>query len=256
MKSSSAVFAVWSVAAVLSPVFASCPQEQESLSRGSVVQQDSQPCHTGERIVLAQNDYTPTASAPQKQVNPYQGQRLSQPNGLGFGLLIAGLAGINGFYDHTFDVSSQLHAQLGYKGGVSTNIFNTSTVDVTQVSVVVTYRRFISPNLGFYYGGGLGLAQNELKYSDTNYYSYTYQTTTTRYKASGRGVFALAEIGWQGTKGYYFHVGFQPGIYLSYDDNYDVNNVLNYSNHRQVANDEWDKSKRLSQLELGFGWFF
>ena len=69
-------------------------------------------------------------------------------------------------------------------------------------------------------------------------------------------MFALAEIGWQGTKGYYFHVGFQPGIYLSYDDNYDVNNVLNYSNHRQVANDEWDKSKRLSQLELGFGWFF
>jgi len=111
MKCTSAFFAVWSVTAVLSPVFASCPLEQESLNQDSVVQQ---PCRAGEPIVLAHNEDTSTAGAPQKQVNTSQEQRLLQPDGLGFGLLIAGLQGIQGFYDHTFDVHSQLHAQLGH----------------------------------------------------------------------------------------------------------------------------------------------
>ena len=256
MKSTSAFFAVWSVTAVLSPVFASCPQEQESVNRGSVVQQNAQPCRAGEPIVLAQIDDTPTASTPPKQVNTYQELRLSQPDGLGFGLSIAGLFGMQIFYDHTFDVSSQLHAQISHKVGRTTSLFGTSSVDVSQLSALVTYRRFISPNLGFYYGGGMGFAQNELEYSDSSYTYPDFIYQTTNYKASGQGVFVLAEIGWQGDKGYYFHVGFQPGIFLSYDDDYDVSKVNNYSNHRQAANDGWNDSKRLSQLELGFGWFF
>jgi len=121
MKSTSAVFVVWSMTAVISPVFANCPQEQ-----------DAPPCRAGKRIVLAQNDDTPTASASQKQVNTYQEQRLSQPDGLGFGLLIAGLRGIHVFYDHTVDVSSQLHAQLGYKVGSPRVMFLQSSVDLVQ----------------------------------------------------------------------------------------------------------------------------
>ena len=255
MKSTSAFFAVWSVTVVLSPVFASCPQEQESVNRASVMLQEAQPCHASERVVLVQNDDMPTASHPQKQVNTYQEQRLSQPNGLGFGLLIGELAGVQIFYDHTFDLRSQLHTQLGYKiveTGYLIYPYTSSDVwvVVTQLSAVVTYRRFISPNLGFYYGGGLGIAQNELKYTDISAHRYT------DYKASGRGMFALAEIGWQGIKSYYFHVGFQPGIYLSYDDDYDVSKVKNDPDHRQAANEKWNDSKQLSQLELGFGWFF
>jgi hypothetical protein len=257
MKSTSAVFVVWSMAAVIAPVFASCPQAQES------VQQDA-PCRSSERIVLAQSDDAANASAPQpapqQKANTYQEQRLAQPDGLGFGPSMAGLPGINFYYDHVFDVSSQLHLQLGYKVGHSQSLFSTSTVDVTQTTALVTYRRFFSPNKGFYYGGGLGVAQNDLKYSsDTSYYSYstyTYSYDTVNYKASGQGVFALAEIGWQGIQGYYFHVGFQPALYLSYNDDYDVSNVPDYANHRQAANDQWGNSKRLSQLEVGFGWFF
>jgi hypothetical protein len=252
MKSTSAFFAVWSVTAVLSPVFASCPQEQESGNRGSVVQQDAQPCRANQRMVLAQNEDTPTASAPPKQVNTYQEQRLVQPNGLGFGLAVAGLPGVQIFYDRTLDVSSQLHAQISHKLGTSTNIFDTASIDVTQLSALVTYRRFISPNLGFYYGGGLGFAQNELEFSDTGFFF----SQPANYKAKGQGLFALAEIGWQGDKGYYFHVGFQPAFYLSYDDDYDVLNIPDTGNYRHVANDDWDQSKRISQLELGFGWFF
>lgn len=253
MKLRVAIFVILSTGTMVTPVLAECLQDQgAAVDQSSAAKQNTQPCRANEPIILAQNTGDSGTNAPTPRQHAFQQQRLAQPDGLGFGLSIAELPGINFFYDHTLDLRSQFHVEIGSNLGRSENIFGTSSIEVTQVSALATYRRFFSPNRGFYYGAGLGIAKNELKYSDSGIFG----DQSASYNASGRGVFALAEIGWQGSQGYYFHVGLRPGAYLSYNDNYDVNNIPDTANHRHVANNDWDKSKAVSRLELGFGWFF
>ena len=70
-----------------------------------------------------------------------------------------------------------------------------------------------------------------------------------------RDIGLVAEIGWQGNTGYYFHVGFQPTMYLSYDDDYE-NSMVEQLVRGTDAEDLWDDSKQASQISIGFGWFF
>lgn len=222
------------------------------MGRSSEVLQNAPPCPADEPIILAQNNGDSGTAALTPQQHAFQQQRLAQPDGLGFGLVLDELAGSNFFYDHTLDLSSQFHLEVGFNLGQSENKIGTSSIEVTQVFALASYRRFFSLNRGFYYGAGLGIAKNRLKYTD----SATDGDSPASYNASGHGVFALAEVGWQGTRGYYFHVGLRPGAYLSYNDNYDVNNIPDTANHRGVANDAWGSSNLISSLEFGFGWFF
>ena len=252
MTREAAIFMVLSSVAMITPALADCLREQESTNPRGESYQDSHFCRVDEQILVAQNTSSTSNGIPASRQIAYQEQRLAQPDGLGFGLSFAELPGINFFYDHTLDLSSQFHLELGSNLGRSENIFGTSSIDVTQLSALATYRRFFSPSKGFYYGAGLGIAKNKLKYSDSGIFG----DPATSYNASGQGIFALAEIGWQGTKGYYFHVGLRPAAYLSYSDNYDVSNIPDTANHRDVANSDWDKSKTVSRIELGFGWFF
>jgi len=178
--------------------------------------------------------------------------RMNQRDGLGFGLGVAPLVGAHVFYDHNLSGYSQLHIQANFNTGSAESIFGTSKIKATREMLFATYRYFFTPNSGFYVGAGAGYADSKLEYSSTDFFSIA----QNQYSSKMSGVFVLGEIGWQGRDGYYFHVGLQPATYIQKSDNYDVNNIPNISNHRSTANDYHNYQKELSQLTLGFGWFF
>lgn len=178
--------------------------------------------------------------------------RMNQKNGLGFGLGISPLTGTHVFYDHNLGDYSQLHIQVNANYGSAQNILGTTKIKASRNMLLATYRYFFTQNSGFYLGAGAGYADSKLEYSSTDIFS----GAQTQYSSKMSGVFVLGEIGWQGRDGYYFHVGLQPAAYIQKNDNYDVNNIPDVSNHRSAADDYHNRQRELSQLTLGFGWFF
>jgi len=176
--------------------------------------------------------------------------RMQQKNGLGFGPSISSMLGIILFYDHNLSNNSQLHIQLNGNASSRYNYFYEPIIKTSRNMILTTYRYFPAENKGFYLGAGGGFVNSKLTYDN-------YSTSAPyKYTSESNGVFVLGEVGWQGNDGYYFHVGLQPAAYLSSNDNYDVNNIPNISNHRVAANEEQANLKILSQLSIGFGWFF
>lgn len=160
------------------------------------------------------------------------------------------MVGVLVFYDRNLNSKSQLHVQLNGNARSHSTIFGDEILRSKRSMILTTYRYFPAENNGFYIGGGGGYAKSTLTYNSSSL------STPYEYTAKLSGVFLLGEIGWQGKDGYYFNVGFQPAAYISSNDNYDANNIPNTSNHRVVANEDHDDLKMLSQLSLGFGWFF
>ncbi len=177
---------------------------------------------------------------------------MNQRDGLGFGLGVSPLVGVHVFYDHNLSGYSQLHVQANVNAGSAQSFFGTSKINVKREMLLATYRYFFTPNNGFYVGVGGGYGDSKLEYSSTDIFS----SAQNQYSSKMSGVFLLGEIGWQGRDGYYFHVGLQPATYIQKKDSYDVNNIPDISNHRSVANDYHNRQTELSQLTLGFGWFF
>jgi hypothetical protein len=177
---------------------------------------------------------------------------MNQKNGLGFGLGVAPLVGVQVFYDHNLSGYSQLHIQADVNAGSAQSVFGTSTIKATREMLMATYRYFFTQNSGFYVGVGGGYADSKLEYDSTDIFS----GAQTQYSSKASGLFVLGELGWQGRDGYYFHVGLQPATFIQKSDNYDVNNIPNVANHRSVANDYHNRQTELSQLTVGFGWFF
>ena len=176
--------------------------------------------------------------------------RKLQTNGFGFGPALGTLLGVNLFYDHNLSRDSQLHVQVNGGARSRVTIFGEKVFQTSRGMILTTYRYFPAENKGFYLGAGGGYAHSALTYTSPS------SSTPYKYTSALKGVFVLGEIGWQGIDGYYFNVGFQPAGYITSSDNYDVNNIPNTSNHRAVANEEHDNLKILSQLSIGFGWFF
>lgn len=178
----------------------------------------------------------------------YADWRLEQPNGLGFGASISDTLGLMIFYDMNLAKKSQIHIQASTSSKSAENIFGHKIIKINRQLVLGTYRRFFSENKGFYYGMGVGLGSTQLEYEPP--------LSDYSYKAEGVGIFALGEIGWQGIRGFYFHIGFQPALYLTYNDNYDENQIPTDYDHRSEATDGWEDSKGITQLSIGLGWFF
>lgn len=178
--------------------------------------------------------------------------RMQQKNGFGFGPGLSAILGIIVFYDHNLSAKTQLHIQLDENAGARSTILGEQLITTSRSMILTTYRYFLAENTGFYIGAGGGFADSKLEYNSSNLFS----STPYQYTSKLNGVFVLGEVGWQGKDGYYFHVGLQPAGYISSSDNYDVNNIPNTSNHRDAANQEHDNLKTLSQLSIGFGWFF
>ena len=176
--------------------------------------------------------------------------RLQQRNGFGFGPALSAMLGFNLFYDHNLSRNSQMHVQMNGSASSRATIYGETLLTTSRGMILTTYRYFPAENKGFYLGAGGGYAHSALKYNSPS------SSTPYEYTSNLKGVFVLGEIGWQGINGYYFNVGFQPAGYISSSDNYDVNQIPNTSNHRSVANEEHDNLKILSQLSIGFGWFF
>lgn len=190
----------------------------------------------------------PSAHAEDIAQKPYAFWRIKQPNGLGIGLSISGISGVIFFYDRNLDEKSQLHLQTSIGRDEAENIFGWEIITLSRTLIFGTYRRFFSEDKGFYYGIGAGYGGSKLEYtSATSDYSYC---------AEGNGIFALGEIGWQGKEGFYFHIGFQPALYLTYSDDFDRSQIPTDYRHRTAANDMWENSENIVQLSIGFGWFF
>lgn len=182
----------------------------------------------------------------------YPESRMHQKNGLGFGLGLGTMPGVLFFYDHNLDGFSQLHVQADINAKSAQSFFGDSKITATREMLLTTYRYFFTPNSGFYVGAGGGYANSKLEYNSTSIFG----GTPIQYSSQMSGIFLLGEVGWQGRDGYYFHVGLQPAGYISNNDNYNENNIPNVSNHRSVANNYHKDLNALSQLSIGFGWFF
>jgi hypothetical protein len=199
--------------------------------------------------VLRLERTTDAQPAPRKT---YADWHTQQKNGLGFGLGLTSMPGIIMFYDHNLSTTSQWHTQLDVNAMSRSNVLGEQIIKTQRSMILSTYRHFFSENSGFYVGAGGGYADSKFEYKGTPLFS----SSTYQYDSKASGVFLLGEIGWQGIEGYYFHVGLQPAAYITSSDNFDINSIPNISNHRSVANQEHDAQKQLSQVSVGFGWFF
>ena len=227
------------------------PKTVTTTEQKAVVQPDlkpeSSPKTTEEKSVESPEPIKKPQQTPYGSIGD---ARIKETNGAGFGSSFSSAFGIvHLFYDINLDSRSQIHVQIGR---TITSDYNSDSlfdyeVDATRDYGMATYRLFFSENSGFYFGLGAGLSYNKIEYTDN--------TFSGKYKASGKGIIALAEIGWQGDTGYYFHVGFQPTLYLTYDDDYDNSTVAELV-WGTDAEDLWDDSKQARQISIGFGWFF
>jgi hypothetical protein len=197
--------------------------------------------------VLRLDRTTDAQPAPKKT---YADWHTQQKNGLGFGLGVTSMPGIILFYDRNLSPTSQWHTQLDVNAMSRSTVLGDKIIKTQRNMVLTTYRHFFSENSGFYAGAGGGYADSKFEYNSSSFY------TPYQYSSKASGVFLLGEIGWQGIEGYYFHVGLQPAAYITSSDNFDINSIPNVSNHRSVANQEHDAQKQLSQVSVGFGWFF
>lgn len=184
----------------------------------------------------------PTVYADENKT--YNEWRMAEKNGLGFGLGLGSMPGLILFYDRNLSEVSQLHIQLNSGLIEYNNLLGEKVIKVNRGMVLATYRYFPLDN-GFYIGGGGGVASSTLEYN-----------STTTYSSKISGLFATGEVGWQGNDNYYFHIGYQPSIYLTSSDDFDVTKISNTSNHRSKANEGHDAAKQLGILAIGFGWFF
>ena len=199
------------------------------------------------KILKVEKDAVTPEAAPVKSNSE---MRLQQPNGFGFGPALSAMLGINLFYDHNLGRDSQLHVQVNGSASSRATIYGENVLKTSRSMILATYRYFPAENKGFYLGAGGGFAHSALTYTSPS------SSTPYEYTSNLKGVFVLGEIGWQGIDGYYFNVGFQPAGYITSSDNYDVSKIPNTSNHQTAANEEHDNLKILSQISIGFGWFF
>jgi len=189
--------------------------------------------------------------------------RLQEKDGLGIGIdfntnegacvVCGNLMGTSIFYDHNLSSQSQIHSQLKFnQGRMFGTVLVNPVLESTREMVFATYRAFWSENRGYYWGVGGGYAASELTYD----FPGISGGTPTHYKSQQDGIFAVAEVGWQGNNGYYFNIGIQPAAYISSSDNFDLNKIPDISNHKSAANTEHSNLKNLTELSIGFGWFF
>lgn len=203
---------------------------------------------TVESAKISRLDRTTTSEVLPKRT--YADWHTKQKNGLGFGLGVTSMPGVIMFYDRNLNTTSQWHTQLDVNAMSRSNVLGDEIIKTQRTMILTTYRRFFSENSGFYVGAGAGYADSKFEYNSSSF------STPYQYTSKANGVFLLGEIGWQGIEGYYFHVGLQPAAYISSSDNFDISNIPDVSNHRSVANEEHDAQKTLSQVSVGFGWFF
>ena len=200
--------------------------------------------------------------------------RSNEIQGFGFGIESPGYVL---FYDFSpkhlkfelFNNNFRFHSY--YSSGSTINYDSTGKtfIDTNYALVGLTIRYFPSDEWGFYFGGGGGFHRvyqmvGQSIFCDSNYKSSN-PTECTDYEGSdikkttessytGLGLYGVA--GWQGYEGYYFTIGLKLGTSLKSSVNDKTHSVIDYSNHKSIAINDFNNGKNISGGELLFGWIF
>lgn len=189
---------------------------------------------------------------------------LEDNHGFGFGLNVGGneTVGLNIHYD--FNLArypqgfSQIHSMLSLGTRSETNLDKSVEAELDHTRLAVAYR-FVFGG-GFYLGGGLGYSQGKISYTVKDSW-----LTTGVLSEEGNVVFeekfnlslvdVAADIGWQGSDGYYFTVGFQPGAKIYSSSDVDLGRIPDVSNHRSKIREFEDDFDTSSLFYISFGWY-
>ena len=191
--------------------------------------------------------------------------RGKETHGLGFG--IEG-AGVGFFYDFAINSTFQTHffgsGLTQYSSSLGGDTFTTST-SISGLSL----RIFPSDNSKFFLGfGGGGISINQTVYQSTYCYSYSrslnpsecsgYEGSTISKQTVSEfsGTVGFGELGWQGYEGYYFTIGARGGSVSKSSEVDNTDDVMDISNHKITAKNQWENAKTASGLILSFAWRF
>lgn len=195
------------------------------------------------------------------------------------------LPGLILFYDHPLTPQINLHFQIHHKK-ISATSEGENILNIEHNAFATTVRHFFyqeNVNLydtGFtslftnifheiYFGIGLGVAKTYfhydgrkfiLKNTENNLSGGTLlgvdiQKQRQEYSAIRNGHFLMGEVG-RYDRALPYHIALQGGLYLHYDDQFDKNQILDVTNHRDYAKREWDFSKNIGYFQIGLHYFF
>ncbi len=186
-------------------------------------------------------------------------------HGVSFGLEAPGIALS---YDLTLGPPLQLHFFGALNTDRSSSLLNGTDIQTTRSLVGASVRFFPSDEWGVFIGGGGGSfsARQTVDQSITCFTltalnpsictgkegSTLAQTTTS--ELSGTAVFG--EVGWQGGNGLYFTLGARAGSVSVAEETDRTDEVLDVSDDRQTADDQWANARALSGAVVTMGVHF
>ena len=133
----------------------------------------------------------------------------------------------------------------------------------------LSLRIFPSDSSGFFFGLGGGAISVNQKVSQSTYCNadntdlnqsecsvFEGDTISKQTISEFSGSVNFGEIGWQGYDGYYFTIGARGGSVSKSSETDNSDNIMDVSNHKITAKNQWKYAKTPSGLLLSFGWHF
>lgn len=195
--------------------------------------------------------------------------RSNETHGLGFSIIGGGGLGSSIFYDFAINSELQAHFFASTVTDTSTSFFSNNSSTLQKNLAGVTLRIFPSEEFGFFVGIGAG-GYSASQTVEQDIYCYSYFTSSNPAECSGyegtrikqtteselSGSAGFGEIGWQGYDGYYFTVGARGGSVSVAEETDNTDNIIDTSNHKEYAKEQWETAKNMGQTYISFGWHF
>ena len=195
--------------------------------------------------------------------------RSKETHGIGFSIIGGGGLGSSVFYDFAINSELQAHFFGSTVTDTSASFFGNNTSTLQKNLAGVTLRIFPSEEYGIFIGIGAG-GYSATQTVDQDIYCYSYFTSSNPAECTGfegtrikktteselSGSAGFGEIGWQGYDGYYFTVGSRGGSVSVSEETDKTDDIIDTSNHKEYAKEQWITAKDLNQAYISFGWHF
>ena len=195
--------------------------------------------------------------------------RSNETHGLGFSIIGGGGLGSSIFYDFAINSELQAHFFASTVTDTSTSFFSNNSSTLQKNLAGVTLRIFPSEEYGVFFGIGAG-GYSASQTVEQDIYCYSYFTSSNPTECTGyegtrikqtteselSGSAGFGEIGWQGYDGYYFTVGARGGSVSVAEVTDNTDNIIDTSNHKEYAKEQWETAKDMGQTYISFGWHF